>query len=531
MARALAIAAAHKEAVISTKGNKYQLAETLASVGAACLIAGYLRYSIQGELLLASKILLIAGGVLLLAGIVLGFRGLVEFFSKRSSQLGTNTVILTVAVAAILVVANYFGFQYHKRFDLTSEKLYTLAPQTQKIVRNLKEDVNIVRFAKQPDQQLDDLLSEYRNLSHHIKFKEVDPDQKPELAREYGATQMGEVDVASGTHTQHLEPPADGGFTEEAITSAILKVSSATVKTVCFVSGHGEKSLTTTGPHGYSQVNAGLKRENYETKTINLVQSNGVPSECSVVVVDGPTQAYFPQETSALTTYLNDGGKALIELDPITEPHQQEANLNSLLQAWNIKLGDNVVIDASGMGRLFGAGPEIPLVVDYGNSPITKGLQRTMTFFPLARTVTPADESKPQPQVVELLRTSSRSFTTPKLAREVSYDPKTDSMGPLSLGVAATKKEGDKTARLVVIGDSDFASNEAIGQSSNGDLFFNSVDWLAADQNLISIRPKSTTNRHVNLTQSQAMALRWADIFALPGVVLILGIAIWWKRR
>lgn len=525
------VADAHKEAVISTKRNQYQLAETIASVGVACLIAGYLRYSIQNELLLASKILLIAGGVLFLAGVVLGFRGIMGFFSKRSSQLGTNTVILTLAVAAILVVANYFGFQYHKRFDLTSEKLYTLSPQTQKIVRNLKEDVDIVHFAKEPDSQLDSLLSEYRNLSHRIKFQEVDPDQKPGLARQYGATRMGEVDVASGPRTQHIEPPVDGGFTEEAITSAILKVSSGKVKTVCFVSGHGEKSLNDTGPHGYSEANAGMKRENYDTQTINLVQSNGVPSECSVVVVDGPTQAYFPQETSMLTKYLDNGGKALIELDPITEPHQQKANLDGLLQAWNIKLGDDVVIDASGMGRLFGAGPEIPLVVNYGESPITKSLQRTMTFFPLARTVTPADESKPQPQVVELLRTSSRSFTTPKLAREVSYDPKTDSMGPLSLGVAATKKEGDKTARLVVIGDSDFASNEAIGQSSNGDLFFNSVDWLAADQNLISIRPKKTTNRQVNLTQSQAMALRWADMFALPGVVLIVGIAIWWKRR
>ncbi len=500
-------------------------------MGVACLIAGYLRYSIQDTLLLVSKILLIAGGVLLVAGVVLGFRGIVSFFSKRSSQLGTNAVILTIAVVAILVVVNYVGSQYHKRFDLTAEKLYTLSPQTKKIVRNLKEDVNVVRFAKTPDQQLDDLISEYRNVSHRIKFQEVDPDQKPELARQYGATQMGEVDIASGPRTQHLEPPADGGFTEEAITSAILKVSSNRVKTVCFVTGHGEKSIADTGPHGYSEADAGLKRENYDTKTVNLVQSNGVPSGCSVVVADGPTQAYFPQETSMLSKYLDNGGKELIELDPVTDPHQQQAKLDSILQAWNIKLGDNIVIDASGMGRLFGAGPEIPLVVDYGDSPITKGLQRTMTFFPLARTVSVADKSQPEPQAVELLKTSGRSFTTPKLAREVSYDPKTDSMGPLSLGVAASKKVGKKSARLVVIGDSDFASNEAIGQSSNGDLFLNSVDWLAADQTLISIRPKSTTNRHVNLTDSQAIALRWADIFALPGVVLIFGAAIWWKRR
>ncbi len=520
-----------REAVISNKRNHYQLAETLVCVGVACLIAGYLRYSIQDELMLASKILLIAGGVLLIAGIVLGFRGIINFFSKRSSQLGTNTAILTLSVVAILVVANYLGSQYHKSFDLTAEKLYTLAPQSQKIVRNLKEDVNVVRFAKRPDQQLDDLLSEYRNVSHHIKFQEVDPDQKPELAHEYGATQMGELDVNAGARTQHITPPADGGFTEQSITSAILKVISGSVKTVCFVSGHGEKSLADAGPHGYSEANAGMKRENYETKTINLVQSNGVPADCNVVVVDGPTQSYFPQETAMLSKYLSDGGKALLELDPVTDEHQQPAKLDSLLSSWNIKLGDNIAIDASGMGRLFGAGPEIPLVVDYGDSPITKGLQRTMTFFPLAQTVTQADQSKLDPQITQLLKTSTSSFTTPKLAREVSYDPKTDMKGPLSLGVSAEKTAGDKTARLVVIGDSDFASNEAIGQSSNGDLFLNAIDWLASDQNLISIRPKVAKSRNENLTDSQAVALRWADIFALPGIVFVVGIAIWWKRR
>lgn len=507
------------------------MAETLAVVGIACLIAGYLRYSIESQMELASKALLIAGGVALLAGIILGFRGIINFFSRRSSQLGTNAAILTLGVIAILVVGNYFGSQYSKSFDLTAGKLYTLAPQTRKIVRDLKENVDIVRFAKRPDEQLDNLLAEYRNLSHHIKFQEVDPDQKPALARDYGATQMGEVDVKAGSLTQHIAPPADGGFTEQQITSAILKVTSGTVKTVCFVTGHGEKSLTDTGPHGYSEADAGMKRENYQTQTINLVQSNGVPSACSVVVVDGPTQSYFPQETAMLSKYLDDGGKALFELDPVTSDRQQPAKLSSILSAWNIKLGHNIVIDASGMGRLFGAGPEIPLVVDYGNSPITKGLQRTMTFFPLAQTVMPADPSKSDPQITELLKTSSSSFTTPKLASEVSYNPKTDMKGPLSLGVSAEKKVGDKTARLVVIGDSDFASNEAIGQSSNGDLFFNAIDWLASDQNLISIRPKVATSRNVNLTDSQATTLRWADIFALPGIVLVVGIAIWWKRR
>jgi ABC-type uncharacterized transport system involved in gliding motility auxiliary subunit len=501
-------------------------AELAASLGAACVVAGYLRYTIQGEWLRTAEILAIGGGVLLLAGIVLGFRGILAFFSKRSSRLGTNTTVLVAAVLAILVIVNFVGYRHHKRFDLTSEKLYTLSDQTDKIVRALTQDVTIVRFAKLPDAQFDDLMTEYKNLSPHIKYQTVDPQEKPDVARDYGATHMGDIIVASGARKQTLE-----GTTEEAITTAILKVTRKQSKMVCFVTGHGEKSITDDGAQGYSQADQGLKKEAYDTKTINLASSTEVPSDCDVLVIPGPTEAFFPQETAMVSRYLDGGGKALIEVDPITENKQAESNLEGIFQKWNINVGNNVVIDSSGMGRLLGAGPAIPLVINYGDSPITKGLERTMTFFPLARSVSIADKSKLEPQAVELLMTSSQSFTTPKLEHEVRYDPKTDTMGPLSLGVAASRSEDGKSARLVVIGNSAFASNEAIGQASNGDLFLNTIDWLAQDENLISIRPKSPTNRRIVLTEGQSIGLEWFELFLLPGFVIILGISIWWKRR
>ena len=506
--------------------SRHGWAELAAVIGTACLIAGYLRYTIQGEWLRTSEILAIGGGVLLLAGIAFGFDAILAFFSRRSSRLGTNTTILTVAVLAILTIVNFVGYRHHKRFDLTTEKLYTLSDQTRKIVRDLGQDVTIVRFAKLPDAQFDELMTEYRNLSPHIKYENVDPQEKPDVAREYGATHMGDVIVASGPRKETLQ-----GTTEEDVTTAILKVTSKRSKTVCFVTGHGERSLTDDGATGYSMADQGLKKEDYDTKTVNLATGTEVPSDCDVLVVAGPTEPFFAPETAMISRYLDGGGKALIEVDPITANKQSDPNLGSIFQKWNINVGNNVVIDSSGMGRLLGAGPAIPLVINYGDSPITKTLQRTMTFFPLARTVSIADKSKPDPQAVELLMTSPQSFTTPKLEHEVSYDPKTDTMGPLSLGVAASRRVNDKNPRLVVIGDSDFASNEAIDQASNGDLFFNTIDWLAQDENLISIRPKSPANRRIVLTQGQSIGLEWFELFLLPGFVIILGISIWWKRR
>ena len=511
------------------KWDREELARFTGTMGVAMLIAGCLRYSIQGELLTFSKVVLILGGLFVLASLVIGFGYIVRFFSKRSSQLGTNTTILTIAVLAILVVVNFVGFRHHKRFDLTTEKLFTLSDQTKKVVGGLQKDVSIVRFDKARNAAVDDQMAEYTNLSRHLKFQNIDPQQKPEVAQEYGATRMGDLMVASGTHKERLEPSAEGGISEEDLTRAILKVTQGSVKTVCLVSGHGEKSLSESGENGFSHVDGGLKGQNYATKAINLVSEKGVAPDCSVVVVAGPTQEFFPQETEMLGKYLQGAGKLLILVDPQTDP-----KLGEIFNAWNTSVGNNVVIDASGVGSLFGAGPAIPLVTTFGQSPITKNFTGMMTFFPLARTVSIADKSKTDPPIVELLKTSPRSFTIPNLKQgqqEVKYDPKTGTLGPLSLGVAASRKSAGGEARLVVIGNSEFAANPYLGQQKNGDLFYNTINWLAEDENLISIRPKSQTNRRVTLTQGQSSALTWLDLIFLPGIVILSGVYIWWKRR
>jgi ABC-type uncharacterized transport system involved in gliding motility auxiliary subunit len=511
------------------KWDREEIARFIGTIGVAMLIASYVRYTIQGELLTTSKVLLIAGGVITLAAVIIGIRGIIKLFSGRVAQQGTNTSILTLAVIAILAVINFVGVRHHKTFDLTTEKLYTLSDQTRNIVGGLKQDLTVVRFDKTANPGFDDLMGEYKNLSPHFKYQFVDPQQKPEVAQDYGATHMGDVVVAYGIRKDHLTAGPRGDLGEEDLTGAIVKVINEKTKEVCFVTGHGEKVLTDSSKDGYSQVDAGLKKENYATKSINLIADNGVPADCSVLVIAGPKQEYYPQEVAMVGKYLDAAGDAFIMVDPSTDP-----KLDDLFQSWNVAVGNNVVVDASGMGQLIGGGPIIPMIQDFGSSPITKGFQGSIAFFPLARTVAIADKAKSIPQTVELLKTSAQSFTIPKLEpgqKKISFDAKTDTIGPLSLGVAANRKAGEKDARLVVIGNSLFAANPSVGHERNGDLFYNTIDWLAQDENMISIRPKAATNRRVTLSEAQAAALHWVDIIFLPGLVIFSGVYIWWKRR
>src|SRR5207244_5603673 len=152
------------------------------------------------------------------------------------------------------------------------------------------------------------------------------------------------------------------GTEEQDITNAIIKVTRDAVKTVCFVEGHGEKSIASGEQDGLQGGDKALKSEGYQTKTVNLVSSGAVPSDCSVLVDAGPKQSLFPQEAGFIAKYLDGGGRVLLLLDPETDP-----KVDSVLDAWNIALGSNVVIDASGVGRLLGTAPAVPLVVDYGS--------------------------------------------------------------------------------------------------------------------------------------------------------------------
>jgi gliding motility-associatede transport system auxiliary component len=232
--------------------------------------------------------------------------------------------------------------------------------------------------------------------------------------------------------------------------------------------------------------------------------------------------------------YLDAGGRVLILIDPDTDP-----KLDDIFNSWNVKVGKNLVIDNSAAARATGIGPTNPIVTTYGSSPITNKLDGTITIFPMARTVSIADAQKPDPQLVELVKTSENSFTIPKLPVpakgqdrvELRFDPKTDQRGPLSLAVSAERQSGKTDARLVVIGNSAFAVNPYLGFQRNGDLFYNSIDWLAHQESLISIRPKSPANRRVTLTQAQSIILNWFDLLILPGIVIVTGVLIWWKRR
>ncbi len=502
--------------------NRQEIIKMAGFIGAAMAIAGYVRHTIEDIWGWFNLSLLIVGGVLLLASIALNYKDIIEYFRGRSGRLSANMALLTVAVVGLIAIANFLGYRHHKRYDLTAEGLFSLSDQTKKVLGGLQKDVKVIRFDKEDNPQIADQMNEFKYQSKRISYEWIDAVEKPGAARNYAA-KNGELIVTTGEGEQRRIERLQQAD-EQSLVNAILKVTRETLKTICFTEGHEEKTLT----DAYSQADAKLKSENYLIQTINLATSKQIPSECSVVVVAGPKTSFLAPEASMLGQYLDNGGKAMILLDPETD-HQ----LDDVLKKWAIEVGNDFVLDFSQAGQMFGGGPVAPLVFNYGQHPITQNFTRSMTIFPQARSVKVIPASGSGVNASTLLTASPESWgeTDLKEGVEPTLDDK-DTKGPVTLGAVASKSLGEnKETRLVVIGDSDFASNQAFRFQRNGDLFANSINWLAQDEDLISIRPKTATNRSVTMSGAQLNTFWWLVVVVLPLGIIGIGTFIWWKRR
>ncbi len=446
-------------------------------------------------------------------------------FSKRSLQYGSNVLVQILIVIGIVGFLAFISTRQHLRSDWTVNKLYSMADQTEKIATGLDKEVRIIAFYKTSEQRsAQDLLDEYVYLSNNIRYEFVDPDEKPKVARPYQVSKYNTIVIESGLKRETIEE-----LSESNLTNGILKVTREQDKLICFLSGHGERSISDDGQTGYKQAAEAIKKENHLVKELNLVQQiaegRGIPDSCTVLVVASPKANFFPGELDSIGTYLDKGGKALFLLDP---DHNQD--VVDFLAGYQLTIGNDMVIDASGVGQLFGAGPGMPLITSYDQShAITKDFS-VMTFYPYTSSVTPM-EDKGGYNITEILKTSGNSWADVDFAGgEVSLDDDLDLKGPVTIAVLVEKTIGEKKLGLGVFGDSDFASNGYFQNHGNANIFLNTINYLAEEEDLISIRPKDIDDRRVTLTQADVKTIFYLVVIVIPLLVVIAGVVFYIRR-
>jgi ABC-type uncharacterized transport system involved in gliding motility auxiliary subunit len=474
------------------------------------------------------------------------WREIARSFQARNVRYGTIAAASVLIFLAILVGINWIANRQNKRWDLTESQQFTLSDQTRQVVGELDQPLRIRVFYESrdggSDQQYRDKLDEYAYLSNQVSVEYIDAIQEPSQAQAAEVQSLPTILFEYAGRTERTS-----STDEQSLTNTLKKVILGQAKKVYFVQGHGEKDTSASDPSGYSGAVQQLKGDNFEAAPLNLAQQGKIPDDASVLIIAGPKSDLLPGEIDAVTAYLTRGGKLMLMLDPPTTADAPDpTGLIALAKSWAIDVGRNIVIDQTGMGQMFGGGPETPIAMPVSHA-ITRNL-RQITAFALARSATPIEggsEGRFAQKVVESAPQSwaetdfKRLFTQRQV--EANFEAG-DLNGPVAIASAtsmaapeappAASPDAPKPeTRVIVIGDSDFAANRLLFFQGNPDLFLNMVNWLAQQEDLISIRPRDPQNRGIQMTADQVSRLFWITIAFIPLVLFGNAVWVWWKRR
>jgi ABC-type uncharacterized transport system involved in gliding motility auxiliary subunit len=473
---------------------------------------------------------------------------------ERIVAASSATAGIVLAVALVGMV-NWLGYRHYVRGDWTSSKIYSLSDKTKNVLKGIKDEVRVVVLMTPTTPlfaETKELLSRYEAISSKLKVEFIDPERDPlrtkQLAQEFGVSAANTVVFAAEGRKKYVtsdqladydysgmqmgQPPKLKGFRgEEQFTAAILGVVSPKVPKIYFVTGHGEHDPDSAGEDGMSQLREQLKRDNLEVAKTALL-SGSVPSDCDLLVIAGPKAPFTDTEKAALSGYLEKGGRALVLLDPVLGAQQRPSGLEEFVKTYGVQVNDDLVIDPSRKLPFFDV--SAVYVTDFRSHPVVDGLQGLAVLLPVARSVTTTAAQGATSTI--LLTTSDKGWGETNLdallkTGQAQKDAK-DTPGPVPLGVAAqSEKDKDKGWRLVVFGNSAFLTNAQIANAGNVNLGQNAINWLARQEQALGIAPRSPEQVQLFLSAAQMRNVFLISLVGLPVLAIVLGVAVWWRRR
>jgi ABC-type transport system involved in multi-copper enzyme maturation permease subunit/ABC-type uncharacterized transport system involved in gliding motility auxiliary subunit len=482
-------------------------------------------------------------------------------------------------LAALLVVVYLITARHPFTWDWTRNQRYSLAPQTVQVLRSLDQDIRVHAFYQNLDphrQAAEVLLRACRDHTPHLQFNLVDPNREVGLVQEYGVTKARTMIIEVGERRADLLLPD-----ETAFINTVYRLSTGKRPVIYNLMGHGEHRIDSDDRGGYSHYASLLSAQGYVVRSLMLARNGVVPSDADIVVIAAPKLDYSGDELQALDDYIRRGGAVLAMLDPITPD-----SLSRWTESFNVRLGNDVIVSAGGERRQFGVDQRVVVIYDtYGEHPITRGLDGLPTLFPFTQALTSLRRSQVGLTGQAILVTGPLTWTIADRDRwsgsELDFVEGTDRPGPLAFGVAlevtpdavdpalsspavprvpaptTTDADADNpvldaleafrtpaadsgptsvftqtnTARLVIMGDSDFAVNENLNLYGNQDLLLNLFGWLAREQVLIALQPRSSAGDPVVLTVGQKEAIGWGGILGWPLLVGAVGLGVVLRHR
>ncbi|MCC7118217.1 MAG: GldG family protein [Anaerolineales bacterium] len=456
-----------------------------------------------------------------------------RFLSGRQARYGSNSLILALAFLGILITVNFLVYQnVDKKWDLTEDQSNTLAKETLQALGSLPEKVQATAFFT---SQLDptsatETLERFKSNSNNLfSYQFVDPDTNPVAARQAGITGDGKILLTMGDAKEIASSAS-----ETELLKALIRLANPGARTVYFLEGHGEALLQSGGSDtlSYSTAKSTLEAKNYTVKSLNLLTENKIPEDALAIIVAGPLKPISAAEATLLKKYVDNGGALVVMEDPViltsaTDTAPADPLANYLEKYWGITLNHDLIFDPTSSQN-----PLFAISATAGQHPITENITYAV-IMPQARSISLPGAPTEGVTLTSLLSTSPNAWGETDLINNTSQyknDPGVDVQGPLNMAVAG--ENAATKGRVVVIGNSQFASDTNFDAYGNGNFFINSVDWAADQEGLVNITPhQSTTRSMLPLKTISLIVLVIFSILIVPGAIVFLGVSSWVARR
>ena len=441
-------------------------------------------------------------------------------------------VALAAAVIAVFVAANVFVSKSPQAWDLTRAGNNTLAPQSVLAAKHLTKDLQVVGLfkpeANNGQSDAEALVSLYAAVNPRIQYHSADPAKDPDEVKQYGVTQNNTVVLDYGGKTELL---LQGSQSEQDFTSALLKLEATKTPVVCWATGDGERQLTDTNQStGYSAVGTLLSANNFARQDVLLASASSIPSTCDELVILDASTAIPDPAVKAVDAYLAGGGRLLIASEPWPKDPTATASMSAILKPYGFGFSDALVVE-NDPSRSAYQNPLIPAAVNYGQSPITSDIQGIVSFYPQTTSITgtPAAGVK----AVAIASSTSSAYGIPKIRKDLTRQS-SDIAGPFTMMETLEQQSGTGKTRIVAVGTPAFAQNSTLPPTNNDanlELILFSLQWLAGQDSLIALPPKPDRALPLPLTQDQESTLIFITAVLMPGVMVVGGVAVWWRRR
>ncbi|MDR1654583.1 MAG: GldG family protein [Treponema sp.] len=476
---------------------------------------------------------------------------------SRKLRFGGVAAAITVVVIVFIVLLNVVVTALFKKFplniDLTENQIFQISDDTKRYISELNADVDIYvlntedRFTANtpPDYyvQANEVIRKYAQLSGRVRLSYVDLLRNPDFASRYPGQdlELNDILVAGGTksrvlkytdlfniRTQYFQSYIVSSKAEQAMTSAILAVSSGAAHTASVLSGYGEDDIS-----AFTDL---LTLNNWEVQTQNLMTEAILP-QAQVLILSAPSRDIAVEDLKKLDAFLDEGNnRVLFYLASAEQPPLP--NLAAFLAEWGIEVEPGVVFE-SNQNLVINNSPFMGLL-EYAEEEYSKS-QAAQGIFPIvpqSRPLKALFDAARYRRVKILLRYSASAGIRPSDAG-IDWEPNLNALEgnvPALLLSSQTRNNasGDLVSNHVLAAGSSLALNRSILGSpnlSNSGYFLDTLGTLAGKADSIYIMDKSLGMDQLGISTGRSLLLGAIFVALLPLGVLIAGIVVWLRRR